>query len=152
MTYIVGLYFSYFYLLYTQAAAEFIKKFLSVIHSIVLQQAEEKRLKKRSDLYEAKLEKKLASLRHIDKEGPGTAIDSKDPLYKEAKLESLKKRVEEEKVKYLNSIQVSRAMTVNNLQTGLPNVFQGLTRFAGTCVEAFEGINGSGGAAIATPS
>jgi hypothetical protein len=140
-----------FYLVCTQAAADSIKNFLSVIHSIVLQQAEERRLKKRSDLYKAKLEKKLASFQQVDK-GPGTAIDSKDPLYKEAKLESLKKRVEEEKVKYLNSIQVSRAMTVNNLQTGLPNVFQGLTCFASACVEAFEGINGSGGAAIATPS
>lgn len=116
------------------------------------QQAEERRLKKRSDSYEIKLEKKSASLRHVDKEGRGTTIPGQDPLVKEAKLESLKKRVEEEKVKYLNSIQVSRAMTVNNLQTGLPNVFQGLTGFASVCVQAFEGINGSGDAAIATPS
>ncbi|KAJ3708398.1 hypothetical protein LUZ61_012103 [Rhynchospora tenuis] len=134
-----------------KAVGDSIKNFLSVIHSIVSQQAEERRLKKRTDLYEAKLEKKLASLGHFDKDGPNITT-SQDQLFKDPKLESLKKRVEEEKVKYLNSVRVSRAMSVNNLQTGLPNVFQGLTGFSKICVEAFEGINGSGGATIATPS
>ncbi|KAJ4798666.1 hypothetical protein LUZ62_049912 [Rhynchospora pubera] len=134
-----------------KAVGDSIKNFLSVIHSIVLQQAEERRLKKRADLYEVKLEKRLASLGHFDKHGPGT-ITSQDPLFKDPKIDSLKRRVEEEKTKYLNSVRVSRAMSVKNLQTGLPNVFQGLTGFSKICVEAFEGINGSGGATIATRS
>ncbi|KAJ3679362.1 hypothetical protein LUZ60_017373 [Juncus effusus] len=120
-------------------AEESIKNFLSVIHSIISQQNEERRLRKKSDQLEAKLEKKLSS-QETDATQTGK---NQNTLSNEAKLDSYKKRVEEEKIKYLNSIRVSRAMTRNNLQTGLPNLFQALTSFAGLCVQAFEGINGS---------
>jgi hypothetical protein len=59
----------------------------------------------------------------------------------EPKLDAFRKRVEEEKARYLNSLRTSRAMTLNNLQTSLPKVFQALTGFSGVCVQAFEGIS-----------
>ncbi|RVW39527.1 Nitrate regulatory gene2 protein [Vitis vinifera] len=86
-------------------ASEAIKNLLSAIHSIVLQQAEECNLLKKSE----KLERR--------------------------------KRVEDAKAKYLNSVQVSRAMTVNNLQTSLPNVFQALMGFSSVCAQAFEAVH-----------
>ncbi|ERM99160.1 uncharacterized protein LOC18427187 [Amborella trichopoda] len=63
-------------------------------------------------------------------------------LVKRAKVETLKKRAEEEKGKHENSVRVSRAMTLNNLQTALPNVFQAMMGFTSICTQAFEAING----------
>lgn len=119
-----------------QVAAEAIKSFLSVIHSIFLQQKEECLLQKKSHRLESKLEKELTSFSDLDKHEENSVGN---PALA-TKLEALKKRVEEEKAKYLNSVRNSRAMTLNNLQTSLPNVFQALMGFAGVCVQAFEGI------------
>lgn len=107
---------------------------VSVIQSIVLQQKEEGNLQKKCRRLESRLEKEVNT--DLDKQheeenlGVGVA----------AKLEALKKRVEEEKSKYANSVGKSRAMTLNNLQTSLPNVFQALMGFAGVCVQAFENL------------
>lgn len=62
---------------------------------------------------------------------------------KYTKLDALKKRLEDEKARYLESVRKSRAMTLNNLQTSLPNVFQALVGFSSVCVQALEGITGS---------
>lgn len=119
-----------------KVAAEAIKSFLSVIHSIFLQQKEECVLQKKSHRLESKLEKELTSFSDLDKHEENSVGH---PALA-TKLEALKKRVEEEKAKYLSSVRNSRAMTLNNLQTSLPNVFQALMGFAGVCVQAFEGI------------
>ncbi|XP_020269348.1 uncharacterized protein LOC109844644 [Asparagus officinalis] len=116
-----------------KVASEAINSFLSVIHSILVQQKEEQNLLKKSLSLERRLEKELTCFSDLDKhqENPASAT----------KLEALKKSVEEEKAKYLSSVRNSRAMTLNNLQTALPNVFQALMGFAGVCVQAFEGIS-----------
>lgn len=68
-------------------------------------------------------------------------LNSKNPLMlKRAKTDALKQLVETEKAKYLNSIQVSRAMTSNHLKTGLPNVFQALMGFASFSVQGMESV------------
>ncbi|XP_008812622.3 protein ALTERED PHOSPHATE STARVATION RESPONSE 1 [Phoenix dactylifera] len=134
-----------------KVAAEAIKSFVSVVHSIVLQQNEECNLQKKSVRLESRLEKELNSLWESEKhnehtiENPVQVTDSDHhPLStKHGKLEAFKKRVEEEKAKYMNSVRMSRAMTLNNLQTSLPNVFQALMGFSSVCVQAFEGINRS---------
>ncbi|EHA8586213.1 hypothetical protein COCNU_scaffold000099G000020 [Cocos nucifera] len=134
-----------------EVAAEAIKSFVSVVHSVVLQQNEECNLQKKSVRLECRLEKELNSLWESEKhyehtiENPVQVADSNHhPLStKHGKLEAFKKRVEEEKAKYMNSVRMSRAMTLNNLQTSLPNVFQALMGFSGVCVKAFEGINRS---------
>lgn len=122
-----------------KVASEAIRGFLSVIHSIVSQQKEEHKLQKKFLRLEKKLEKELASLAATDKHAENVIGN---PLLA-TKVEALKRKVEEEKAKYQNSVKSSRAMTLNNLQTGLPNVFQALTGFAGVCVQNFEGICGS---------
>lgn len=127
-----------------KAASEAIKSFTSIIHSIVLQQAEERNLQKKTARLEKRLEKRLETLNKIEKKFYETLLNSSGPgpnhpvLVERAKTEALKKKVEEEKAKYQNSICVSHAMTLNNLQTGLPNVFQAMTGFASVCARAFE--------------
>ncbi|KAI3950825.1 hypothetical protein MKW92_044309 [Papaver armeniacum] len=132
-----------------KVAAEAIKSFVSVIHSIVLQQNEERNLQKKSDQLEKRLEKELNTLYEMEKKSKSNSTTDADPslspghplVVKRARIEAFRKKVDDEKAKYLHSVQVSRAMTLNNLQTSLPNVFQALTGFASVCIQTFEAIH-----------
>ncbi|XP_019056127.1 PREDICTED: uncharacterized protein LOC104585875 [Nelumbo nucifera] len=134
-----------------KVASDAIKSLLSIIHSIVLQQNEESNLQKKYDRLERRLQKELNTLDDMEKKLEGISTDdavsslaTKHPLsVKRAKTESLRRRVEDEKAKYLISAQASRAMTLNNLQTSLPNVFQALTGFSSVCAQAFEAVHSS---------
>ncbi|XP_020673762.1 nitrate regulatory gene2 protein isoform X3 [Dendrobium catenatum] len=118
-----------------KVAADSIKSLVSVIHSIVLQQNVELSQQKKSKRLENRLEKELNSI------NPALSTDpDNQPSSNNTKLEALKKRVEEEKAKYLSSICVSRAMTLNNLHASLPNVFQALMGFSIVCLQALDGI------------
>lgn len=87
----------------------------------------------------AEMEKKLGGS-SLSEDGNGN-LSPKNPLsLKRAKTDALKKLVDTEKAKYLNSVQVSRAMTLNHLKTGLPNVFQALMGFASFSVHAMESV------------
>ncbi|XP_068640257.1 protein ALTERED PHOSPHATE STARVATION RESPONSE 1-like [Aristolochia californica] len=129
-----------------KVASEGIKSFLTVIHSVVLQQAEEQKLKKRSDALFKELDKKVAELRALEnKYGPystsGSSTSNRSPVdVKKDKVEALRAKAEEEKIKYEKSSSVTRAMTLNNLQTGFPNVFQAMTGFASVCMQSFEAV------------
>ncbi|GJN18531.1 hypothetical protein PR202_gb05702 [Eleusine coracana subsp. coracana] len=125
-----------------KVAAEAIKTFMSVIHSIVIQQSEERQLKRKSDSMDSKFQSQL------EKHSENAMQNSTQPPVKndsvakyEMKLDAFRKQVEEEKARYLTSVKASRAMTLNNLQTSLPNVFHALMGFSGVCVQAFEGIS-----------
>eukprot|EP01018_Ginkgo_biloba_P031384 Gb_33037 [translate_table: standard] len=134
-------------------ASEAIKSFVTVIHAMVVQQGEEQKHRRKSERLSKELEKKLASLSNMEKKynvsvpnRTGTSLNSgldpKDPLaVKRAKTDAFRRKVEEEKSKHLNSIRVTRAMTLNNLQTGLPNVFQAMTGFSSVCMQAFEAVH-----------
>ncbi|KAG6397607.1 hypothetical protein SASPL_143777 [Salvia splendens] len=128
-----------------KVASEGIKSFLTVIHAIVVQQAEEQKQKRRSESVFKELEKKAGELRSLEsKHGRSqTSGDtSKDPVReKRAKVEALRSKAEDEKAKYEKSINVTRGMTMNNLQMGLPHVFQAMTGFANVCTQAFESVN-----------
>ncbi|CAL9130231.1 unnamed protein product [Musa textilis] len=130
-----------------KVAAEAIKSFLLVIRSIILQHNKEHSLKKRSDRLQSRLEKELISLRTLEKHDEHALQDPQANTLpsstRHAKLEAFRKRVEEEKAKYLDSVRRSRAMTLNNLQTCLPNVFQALTGLSSVCAQALGGIVGS---------
>ncbi|BAH94689.1 Os09g0538750 [Oryza sativa Japonica Group] len=131
-----------------KVASEGIKTLLTVIHAVVVQQAEEQKQKKRSESAFKELEKKAEELRSLEsKYGPYSGAEGygdmsrKSPVSdKRAKVEALRCRADEEKSKYEKSIGVTRAMTLNNLQTGFPNVFQAMTGFASVCMEAFESV------------
>ncbi|WOL17789.1 hypothetical protein Cni_G26582 [Canna indica] len=134
-----------------KVAAEAIKSFLSVIRSIISQHAEEHNLQKRSDRLQSRLDKELRSLWSSDKHSEHMFRNAaRDPPMnlppsssKHAKLEALKKKVEAENANYQDSIRMSRAMMLNNLQTSLPNVFQALTGFSRVFLQNLEGITGS---------
>lgn len=84
-----------------------------------------------------------------DHEDMQSDLSPKHPLsIKRAKTEALKKRLDTEKTKYLNSVQVTRAMTLNKLQTGLPSVFRALMGFSSASAQAFEAVHGHGRPAV----
>lgn len=129
-----------------KVASEGIKSFLTVIHAIVVQQAQEQKQKKRSELAFKDLEKKAVELRSLEsKYGPYSlpeASKSKDPVReKRAKVETLRAKAQDEKAKYEKSVSVTRAMTMNNLEMGLPHVFQAMTGFANVCTQAIESVH-----------
>ncbi|KAG9147714.1 hypothetical protein Leryth_014870 [Lithospermum erythrorhizon] len=71
----------------------------------------------------------------------GHALDARDPLVeKKAELAACQRRVEDEMLKHSRSVEVTRAMTLNNIQTGLPGVFQALTSFSSLFMEALETV------------
>ncbi|XP_012075657.1 protein ALTERED PHOSPHATE STARVATION RESPONSE 1 isoform X2 [Jatropha curcas] len=138
-------------------ASEAIKSLLSAIHAIMLQQEEEHNLHKKSDKLEKRLEKELFSLAEMEKKvdwsfaagDTRSDLSPKHPLsIKRAKTEALKIRVDTEKTKYLNSIKFTRVMTLNNLKTGLPNMFQALMGFSSASAQAFEAVHSCSGTAV----
>lgn len=136
-------------------ASEAIKSFINVVHSITMKQGEELKIKKRTESASKELEKKASSLRSIEKkyyhsysmvgiglpEESGHALDARDPLSeKKAELAACQRRVEDEMVKHSKAVEVTRAMTLNNIQTGLPGVFQAMTSFSALMTEALESV------------
>lgn len=89
---------------------------------------EEQKQKKRSEAAFKEFGKKAVELRSTESkygrhEGYGKPARRSPVLDKHAKLEALKARAEEEKNEYEKSVGITRAMTLNNLQTEFPNVF-----------------------------
>lgn len=137
-------------------ASEAIKSFINVVHVISVKQSEEMKVKKRTEAASRDLERKASSLRSIEKKyyhsysmvgiGPpdpgadnGHVLDARDPLAeKKLELATCQRRVEDEMLRHSKAVEVTRAMTLNNLQTGLPGVFQALTSFSSLFTEALE--------------
>ncbi|KAL9303597.1 hypothetical protein ACSQ67_020860 [Phaseolus vulgaris] len=139
-------------------ASEAIKSFINVVHVISVKQSEELKIKKRTESASKELEKKSSSLRSIERKfynsysmvgitppesgpGNGQGLDARDPLAeKKLELESYQRRVEDEIVRHSKAVEVTRAMTLNNLQTGLPGVFQAMSSFSSLFTEALESV------------
>ncbi|KAL4366637.1 hypothetical protein GQ457_05G012230 [Hibiscus cannabinus] len=126
-----------------KVASEGIKSFLTVIHAIVVQQAEEYKQKKKADSACKDFEKKAAELRSLEsKYSPFSVPETnKDPVAeKRTKVDISRAKAEEEKNKHEKSVSVTRAMTLNNLQMGFPHVFQAMVGFSSVCMQAFESV------------
>lgn len=132
-----------------KVASEGINSFLTAVHGIVAQQAEEHKQKKRSDSMSKDFEKKAASLRALESkyspysvaaESSGRKKKKNPVVEKRAKVEYLKGKAEEEKSKHEKAVSVTRAMTLNNLQMGFPHVFQAMVGFSSVCMQAFESV------------
>ncbi|KAG7595400.1 hypothetical protein ISN44_As06g000120 [Arabidopsis suecica] len=133
-------------------ASEAIKSFVNVVHVISIKQAEEVKMKKRTESAGKELEKKASSLRSIERKyyqaystvgiGPGPEVlDARDPLSeKKCELAACQRQVEDEVMRHVKAVEVTRAMTLNNLQTGLPNVFQALTSFSCLFTESLQTV------------
>ncbi|KZV16207.1 hypothetical protein F511_32238 [Dorcoceras hygrometricum] len=131
-----------------KVASEGIKSFLTVIHAIVVQQTEEHKQKKRSDSAFKDLERKASELRSLESKYGHYTIPvcsnetGKNPVReKRVKVENLRSKAEDEKAKHEKSVSLTRAMTMNNLQMGLPHVFLAMTGFANVCTQAFESVH-----------
>lgn len=132
-----------------KVASEGINSLLTVIHGIVVQQAEEHKQKKKSESIFKEFEKKTNELRALEsKFGPFSMPDSsgaKNPVGdKRAKVAILRAKSEDERAKYEKAVSVTRSMTLNNLQMGLPHVFQAVTGFANVWMHAFESVYNQG--------
>ncbi|KAM1810177.1 hypothetical protein ACFX12_026971 [Malus domestica] len=128
-----------------KVASEGIKSFLTVVHAIVVQQAEEYKQKRKSESTFKELEKKATVLRSLEsKYGPYSMPDSsgntkKNPVAeKRAKIEVLRAKAEEEKSKHEKLVNVTRTVTISNLQMGFPHVFEAMVGFSSVCMQAFE--------------
>ena len=139
-------------------ASEAIKSFINVVHAISDKQTEELKIKRRTETASKELEKKASSLRNIERKfyhsysmvgiglpdsGPdhGQVLDARDPLAeKKSELAACQRRVEDEMLRHAKAVEVTRAMTLNNLQTGLPGVFQALTSFSALFTEALDSV------------
>ncbi|XP_074557006.1 protein ALTERED PHOSPHATE STARVATION RESPONSE 1-like [Curcuma longa] len=122
-----------------KVAAEAINSFLLVLQSIIQQHTEEHSLQKRFERFQIRLDKEMISSQTLEKDNQQT------------RLEALKRKAEEEKVKYLHSIRTSRSKMLNNLQTSLPNVFQALMRISSTCMQALNDITSPMGVVATLP-
>ncbi|KAK8606232.1 hypothetical protein V6N13_102986 [Hibiscus sabdariffa] len=143
-----------------KVTSEAIWSFLLAIQAIIQHQAEERNQQKRSYKLEERLQKELASLTELEKKVEGSVADldvnstlsPKHPLsLKRAKVEALMKRVDVEKGKHLNSVQLNMTMTLNNLKTSLPQAFQALMGFSKASAQVFEAIHGHARPEIQTP-
>lgn len=140
-------------------ASEAIKSFVRVVHAITEKQAEEAKVKKKAENTARELEKRSMALRNIERKfyqsysmvgverpdaggrGGPPALDASDPLAeKRAELAVWRGRVEDEMARHAKAGEVTRAMTLNNIQTGLPGVFQAMTGFSGVLAEALESV------------
>lgn len=139
-------------------ASEAIKSFVNVVHVIYTKQAEEMKIKKRAETYSKELEKKTNSLRSIEKKYyqsysmvglglPGSGrdgieshvYDARDPLAeKKTEIAQCRRKVEDEMTRHAKAVEVTRSMTLNNIQTGLPGIFQAIAGFSATVVEALD--------------
>ncbi|XP_065882200.1 protein ALTERED PHOSPHATE STARVATION RESPONSE 1 [Euphorbia lathyris] len=138
-------------------ASEAIKGLMTAIKMITVQQAEEYNLHKKSEKLEKRLEKELSTLGEMERKvdwsiGGGDVqsdLSPKHPLsLKRAKAEALRKRVDSEQNKYMNAVEGTRVMTLNNLKTNLPNVFQALMGFSSASAVAFEAVLSHGRAEV----
>ncbi|KAL6198468.1 hypothetical protein ACLB2K_028257 [Fragaria x ananassa] len=131
-------------------AAEAIQSLLAVIQRICRQQEVEQNLQNKSEKLEKRLQKELHSLADLERKmklsftdgDTCSDLDPKHPfIIKRGKTEALKKQVEIERAKYLNEVQVSKNLILDNLKTSLPKVFQALMGFSSAYVQGIEAIS-----------
>ncbi|WOL10221.1 hypothetical protein Cni_G18975 [Canna indica] len=140
-------------------ASEAIKSFMNVIHVICTKQAEELKIKNRVEAYSKEFEKKSKALGSIEKryyqsysmvgaslpggarDNDGQVFDTRDPLAeKKSEIAACHRKVGDEIVRHANAVEITHSMTLHNIQTGLPGVFQALMGFSGVLVEVMEGV------------
>eukprot|EP00250_Pteridium_aquilinum_P007951 c17550_g1_i1 orf=131-2272(-) len=96
---------------------------------------------KKSDVDDFDEESMSTDSERMSEEYNASTMLAKDPLTeKKAMVEALKKKVEDERVKHGKCVQDTRVLTMNNLQTGLPGVFEAMTGFSAVCGQAFQAL------------
>ena len=91
-------------------------------------------------MLEKKLTRKLGSPVTEEKEDGGNDDDGGGRGGSRAKMAVMRKRLEEEKGKYLSAVQQSRTIIIQSLQCGLPEMFRALMAFTSVGAHAFGRI------------
>ncbi|XP_047160080.1 nitrate regulatory gene2 protein [Vigna umbellata] len=126
------------------ATSDAIKSLLSCIRSMTSQQTEEHNILKKLDKLERKFQKCMNSLAEMQQRIDGDIADTspRHPIHvKKTETEEIKKQVENERANYLDAVRYSRAMTLDQLQTTLPPLFQLLMEFSSASSRAIQLIN-----------
>ncbi|XP_047328249.1 protein ALTERED PHOSPHATE STARVATION RESPONSE 1-like [Impatiens glandulifera] len=118
-----------------KVASEGIKSLLNVIRDVVVQQGEELKQRKRSELVDKHLEKKLADLKIMEESKKKDRVS-----IKQEKVGAWKAKADEERIRHERLVGVTRATTVNNLQMGLPQVFEAMMGFSNVCIHVYESV------------
>ncbi|GLT51559.1 hypothetical protein SLA2020_249610 [Shorea laevis] len=137
-------------------ASEAIKSFIKAVHDISVKQTEEHRIKKRTETLSKEFKKKASALRNLGRKfyhpypmvgtsvpatGPdnGQVLGAQDPLAdKKSQLAACRRRMEDEKLRLSKAAEVTRAVTLNNLRTGLSRVFEELFRVCVSFIVALD--------------
>lgn len=115
-----------------KVASEAIKSLGEVVKAMVGKQEEELKQKRKVGKLEKQWERKANVLEGEEEGGEDE---------KRAAAEALKKKVQGEVVKHSRAVQDTRVLTMNNLQTGLPGVFEAMTGFSAVCAQAFQHLH-----------
>lgn len=86
----------------------------------------------------------MNSLAEMQQRIDGDIADTspRHPIHvKKTETEEIKKQVENERANYLDAVRYSRAMTLDQLQTTLPPLFQLLMEFSSASSHAIQLIN-----------
>ncbi|KAJ7297556.1 hypothetical protein O6H91_04G110700 [Diphasiastrum complanatum] len=137
-----------------KVALEAIKSFSAVVRVMVDLQSDEVRHRKKVEVLSRELHRRVVALQNYERKHADevpfryerneliTAIvPYKTPhSAKQAAIDVLKRKLDEENEKVKKAIQASRAMTINSFQTGLPSIFQAVTGFAQVCCQTYQGL------------
>jgi hypothetical protein len=133
-----------------KATHEAIMKFASVVRDMARLQEQEFRHSRKAERYWKEVQKREAALANAINQDhsmiPYSTVDPQAPEFAESpevvecrmKLTRAKAKFEEERELERKSIQDTRFMTLNSMQTDLSHVFLSLVTFSGKTVESFE--------------
>jgi len=133
-----------------KATHEAIMKFAAVVRDMARLQELEFRHSRKAERYWKEVQKREAALANAINQDhsmiPYSTVDPQAPEFAESaevvecrmKLNRAKAKFEEEKELERKSIQDTRFMTLNSMQTDLSHVFLSLVTFSGKTVETFE--------------
>ncbi|KAJ7277077.1 hypothetical protein O6H91_Y390900 [Diphasiastrum complanatum] len=131
-----------------QIVLEAINSFVGLVHSILQLHGEELKHKKRAETLERQLHKKVTALKNYESKyfEPTAVVEEKkdlldDPLKeKKRAIDELSKRVDDEKEKTAKAVQESRNMIRDIFSSGLPVLFEAVTRFSSSCSQTYQGL------------
>lgn len=131
-----------------------IHNFAGVIHTIMLKQEEEMKMKEKCENSRKELDRKKRQFKdwynkhmnknipdEVDPERPESNVRGDVVAEKQFNLETVQKRLEEEEEAYARLCLQVREKSITSLKTGLPELFRALAGFAFSCSEMYKRLN-----------
>lgn len=131
-----------------------IHNFAGVIHTIMLKQEEEMKMKEKCEDSRKELDRKKRQFEdwyhkymnknipdEVDPERPESNVRGDVVAEKQFNVETVQKRLEEEEEAYARLCLQVREKSITSLKTGLPELFRALADFAVSCSEMYKHLN-----------